>query len=396
MAVFTEQTSTGEVRVETGAGIVDKLEHDGKRNAHVRIKATHADLRQPVQAWVDTWDGATWPLLQEAAAERFEVEYRIEVKRKPGVDAAKTIAELGNMEKVRDLAAVARRGELPESETRPRPTSSSAPAAAGDAQPSAPAANGSQTPTAPPAGEDGPGWLGNAQREATEQRERHRAPDPAPAAGSPAAGPRCELCDVTVANNAELVAHGRSAEHAAAIAARQQVAPPAPAPPTEERPPERGREQQGPKRARVEEAKPWVLYNTDGSLNLASWSYQAVVGFVELALELIADHVLADVDHDGDHAAIRPEQVEALARTLLDCADKVQAATRADGHVDRMDSSHTRARGAVRTALRVFPVPFDTDAATRAAWAENLVAQASSVTRIAFDLFRFHETGEAR
>lgn len=387
MAVFTEATLTGEVRVETGTGLVEKVEHDGnKRNAKVTFKATHAPLTQPVVAWADTWDGATWPLVQEAAAERFELDYRIEVHRKDGVDAARKIADLGNMEKVRDLAAIARRGELPENETRPRHQAAAGAQTPGDAQPPAKAPEAAQGATEP----DGPGWLGAAQRDATAQREAHRAPPTEDKPPAHQSGPRCELCDVTVETSRALLDHGRTDEHLAKVEAAKNPAPAPAAETTAPAPEPRGRPQQGPRRSRVEEAKPSVLYNTDGSINLASWSYQAVVGMVELAYELTAARAAVD------GTELRMEQVERLGRILLDAADKVQATIRADGHVDRMDSSHTRARGAVRTALSANPVPFGADADARAAWAETLVAHAAGIALVALDLFRFHETGEAR
>src|SRR3954453_11836363 len=195
MAVATEQTATfGEVRVETGTGLIEKFElKPGARNAHVIIKATHTNLREPVSAWADTFDGAVWPTVTAAHEERFEVEYRIEVKRKDGVDKSKPIAELGNREKVRDLAAVARKGELSQIDRIQAPAAASRPAAP------------SPAPSAPEPETDGKTVL-EAGLEATAQRAAHR--------DHPAAAPsgiRCELCDVDAATSAELLEHARSA-----------------------------------------------------------------------------------------------------------------------------------------------------------------------------------------
>jgi hypothetical protein len=52
-----------------------------------------------------------------------------------------------------------------------------------------------------------------------------------------------------------------------------------------------------------------------------------------------------------------------------------------------MDNSHTRARGAVREALRAFPVPFGADEATRSQWEANLTSQATALMTMALDIF---------
>jgi hypothetical protein len=389
MAVAVEQTQAyGEVRVETGTGLVEKVEQKpGARNAHVVIKATHTNLREPVSAWADTFDGAVWPTVESARDDRFEIEYRIEVRRKGDVDKAKPIAALGNREKVRELAAVARKGELSQIDRIQAPAAASPPAAPQAA------------PVAPEPESDGKSVI-EAGLEATAQRAAHRNH---PAATPPSSsGIRCELCDVDAATSAELLEHAKGAMHkaneerakfadrqaAAAQAAtfdsdaadRSRPVPPAP----------------GRRRPRIEEAKPWELLNSDGSLNLASYSYQAVLGFVELAHDLASQRVRDVIADSGDAAEVKMGQVEALARMLLEAADRCQAMTRQDGRVDRMDASHTRARGAIRTALKVYPVPWGANTETRAVWLDNLAEHAASLTRIALDLFRLHETGEGR
>lgn len=293
MAVWLEETSTGEVRVETGTGLIEELKHKpGGRNAQLIIKATHADLRDPVTGWVDTTDSAVWPIAQEGAAEHFEVEYRIEVKRKPSADKSTPIADLAKRDKVRDVAALARKGELSQLDQQPPPASQPAP----------------------------------LEEEAAPAEPDHPEPTPPP------------------------------------------------------------------RRPRVEEGKPWDLYNTDRSLNLGSYSYQATAETVEFAHRLIVEHEASILD--AGELSLR--KVETLAKSLLDVADKVQAATRADGHVDRMDNSHRRARYAVRSALALHPVPWGADADTRKAWADRLAEHATGILHISWNLFHFHETGEAR
>ena len=106
------------------------------------------------------------------------------------------------------------------------------------------------------------------------------------------------------------------------------------------------------RRPRVAEGKPWEPNNSDGSINFGSYHFLAAEGMVQLAHELL----LAE----WPGFAPTREAIGRLARSLLRASDRAQAAIRADGHVDRGDNSHTRARGAVRAALEVHPVPFGT------------------------------------
>src|SRR5690606_31982950 len=72
-----------------------------------------------------------------------------------------------------------------------------------------------------------------------------------------------------------------------------------------------------------------------------------------------------------------------LARVLLRCADVAQAAIRADGWVDRQQASHTRARGAVRSACEVLPPPIGADEPARAAWEVAVTQRAIDLLVIA-------------
>lgn len=382
MAVVLERTDAGEVRVETGAGIVTKVEREtGKRNAHVSIRATHADLKQPVSAWADTFDGAVWPLLEEAMIGQFVVEYRIEVRRKDGVDPAKPIAELRNTEKVRDLAAVARAGEM-------------SPADKGTDAGRPPTTPVAELEAAAATAEEAAGWLTEAGRAATEQRTAHKAASTPQAPATPAH--RCEPCDYTAGDSRSLLAHSRSAAHRARLdevrdAARGQAAADAithdpDAAPRDRTVPTPAR--RGPK---VSEGKPWELYNGDNSLNLDSYAYRAVVDFVELAHYQVTRRLEDALAAGEPPPEFRLAQVEALARTLLEAADRVQAGVRNDHRSDRMDGSHQRARYAVRTALKVYPVPWGVDSDTRKAWLDEVVAHATALLTISFDLFRAHE-----
>lgn len=411
MPVAIEQTSTGEVRVETGTGVIKELTHEpGKRNAHVVITATHVRLDSPVSCWADTTDGAVWPLAGELYADGKEVEYRIEVKRKNDVPADKPFADLKKTEKVRDLAAIAPKGKLsavdrirpenaanaPESEPPDDPPPSPPPT-----NPRPPAA--AQAPTGadetPPADT---GWLTEAGREATEQRQAHRdqaaAGDRSAETGPPAnRAQACAPCGIDrFDNQAAAVEHANTFAHKEAVARARKSVETRRASTFDEEAGHLDRAVPPPARRgpRIEEGKPWERTNSDGSLNLASYAFTAVVGFVELAHDLCSKRV-ADVQAEGgDRAELKMSQVQSLATTLLNIADRVQAMTRMDGRVDRMDQSHTRSRGAVRTALRVYPVPFNVDKETRDEWADNVANHAAAMLRISLDLFRFDTTGE--
>lgn len=247
-----------EVVVETGTGIVTKFERtSGGRNARVEFRATHTNLKDPVSCWLDTFDETLTGYIDEGHRKGLELEYRIEVHRKAGVDKARRIAELGNREKVRDLVKVhpAREGRASPPENPPPPA-----------------------PDSPSPGRNG----------AT-------APDTAP----------------------ERVAGFQAPSAPPARAARN-----------------------------VEEAKPWEPLNSDGSPNLGSYAVTAGAGMVDLAVEVILE------------AGVRPGfgLVQAAAAELMVVADAIQAGGTGN-RSDRMDASHTRARGLLRTVLRLMPFP---------------------------------------
>lgn len=75
---------------------------------------------------------------------------------------------------------------------------------------------------------------------------------------------------------------------------------------------------------------------------------------------------------------------------LLDAADRTQAAIRPDGRTDRMDASHTRARGAVRSVIDAQGVPWDVIAQPegRPAWVASLATQATQLLTLAKELDR--------
>lgn len=161
MAVeFIEDTDGAEIRVETGVGVVERVETHA-RNLGVWIRSDNRQLRDPITGWLDMMglpEGAH-PQIRPGA----RIEYRIHVVRKPGVDREPRIADLRPREKVRDLVRfrildAAGRAELtvgpapergdPSREAQERPAAGSGtPATAG----SEPSAEPSSVRTGPPA-----------------------------------------------------------------------------------------------------------------------------------------------------------------------------------------------------------------------------------------------------
>jgi len=188
-------------------------------------------------------------------------------------------------------------------------------------------------------------------------------------------GPRWPSRDVTVdEREAEARQKPPQEPQAAPRAAKppEQVPEQAEAEPEAPRPSMHGRWGRGP---RLEEAKPWEGYNSDGSVNLGSYAAQATIGMAALAYELAMQHARSSKGVPLE--APDPVQVQNLARRLLRCADKAQAAIRSDGHADRMDASHARARGAIRSAIDVWPPPWGKAVEEWNRWQETLIRDAA-------------------
>jgi hypothetical protein len=310
MAVTMEtRPDLGELRVETGTGIIKKL-NAGDRNTQAEIRATHTDLTKPVTGWLDNKDDALLALATKAHADGIEVAYRVEVHRKRSIDKAIPFAELTSDQKVRDLVEL-----TPTSAKSSDETAARGPAPENRAASEAPVAQ--ETPPAP-AATDAP--AAGAEPPTASEGPEDDSPHPADAPQRPT--------------------------------------------PTATR---RG--------ARIEEARPWELHNTDGSLNLGSYAAQASLGFAELAYRLVVDQDLTARAAGADATPVNMGRVSGLTRTLLRIADRVQAGVRADGRVDRQDASHTRARGVVRLLLDAYPVPWGAERPDQEAWTDQLVAE---------------------
>lgn len=199
-----------------------------------------------------------------------------------------------------------------------------------------------------------PGWTSNPPAGAAPAPQ----PDEAPAGAAPPQGSQEPLDDVPPPSDAD--------------------APPAAAP---------GRVRDGKRGPRIEEAKPWEPYNTDGSLNLGSYAVGAAEGVVLLAHDLLLERARYLAKSDGIPMADPPKgQLLALARRLLEAADRIQASARSDGHFDRMDTSHTRARAAMRVALEAHPVPWGEAPDVQAAWQCSLVEYGARLMSVVLEL----------
>lgn len=167
-----------------------------------------------------------------------------------------------------------------------------------------------------------------------------------------------------------------------------QPPPPPVTPDNPERGPEAGQSaamrQHGyagnPSRAVASDARPWEPVNSDGRTNLSSYETLAACGMVSRAAELMAGARKADdLDPPDPHAVIK------LAGALLAMADTIQTAA-TGGRVDRMASSHTRARGFLNTTLDLIPPPFGAEPEVRVAWREQAIGYAVALFRGAVDL----------
>lgn len=154
MGVRKEQhPEWGEMKVEDGTGTVERVEHqEGKRNAHVSIRASH--LRQPVTAWCDT-EGDLFAVVLGAYDRVETITYRVEVHRKREIDRSIPFDELGNDMKVRDLAGLEVGGNGTYLAPTPRPAPAKGPAPASGRQSAENGRSGGAGSAPPPAGETG-------------------------------------------------------------------------------------------------------------------------------------------------------------------------------------------------------------------------------------------------
>lgn len=345
-----------ECMVEIGRGSIRSVE-EGDRNSRIEIGADH--LNDPIHGFVDMTDFTLWAQVATIRANFGRCRYRIVVRRQAEVHpsiAWTKFTEAQQKKRIRDLVVLTPENGEAGVVSPPAAAAPAPPVAAAAATAPAPVATATLFPQA---------------------------------AGGTIV---CPLCGHPTAGSGPVLKHssGRFAHKTCPAGAQA----PDPAPVAEPVPADTGDDGPPPdlgRHPRVEENKPWQRTNTDGSINLGSFAIQASLSMVELAVELLAAH-LVDVGESGPPA---PAAVSALAGLLLAATDRTQQVVRADHHFDRSDNSHTRARGAVRIALKLFPVPFRAAEESpadlghrREVWVTSLVDYASMLIQTAIALDR--------
>lgn len=404
------QTIDGvQVGVESNEGTFETLKHrHGSRNALVTILVPK--LNEPVTCSIDTDDLSVWTPAQQMWSTGGRFAFRIEIHRDASVDPTIPFDDVPKTKAARHRRLVWMEPVSPATGfTPPEPPAapSTPPVAAADTRPSGLPADPRwtpQDPAAPLVCPLCPNLLGRDRvlKHEPSGRFAHvsclqaEQPGPGPLeAPTAAAADHRGLADTVLANlaaycipagalspgQADLLAAVLSGPHGQEVLDRMSEL-------TKDRPaapPTTDQARPGP---RMEEGKPFQRTNSDGGVNLGSYAIQAALGMVELAHELLVEHR----QHEHFAGPPPPNHIHALAARLLDAADKTQQMVRADGHFDRMDNSHTRARGAIRVALKSHPVPWDVDPAvregTRAKWVDDMAAYAAELIRIAVRLDR--------
>ena len=121
------------------------------------------------------------------------------------------------------------------------------------------------------------------------------------------------------------------------------------------------------------DGRPWEATNTDGRTNAASYEVLAACGLTDAAHGLLVRNTPGELPD--------PAVVLRVAGALLVMADVIQTSV-TGGRTDRMSSSHTRARGFLRTTLDVVGLPaVDASGDTKNAWREQVVTHASALFR---------------
>lgn len=370
--------------VEVNVGSIRSIE-EGARNTRVNINADGLSI--PVHGYVDMTNFPVWDAVAQVRANFGRCRYRIIVRRTPDihplvpwneVEAPPVEGEKVPAVRIRDLVMIAPLEvtapvEPPLPELPPVPEAP-APAAS---------TNGSASAAAPaPAGVT------------TLFPQDPQGQPVCPFCGEASRGPRPVLKHLGTgrfAHKACLEAHVESGSRQTGGDGQADATPgqaPAPAAPPAAPAAPQTTPTRGP---RVAEGKPWERENSDHSLNLGSDAVLANVSMTDLAVDLLDAH-LAETGEAGPPAAAA---VKALAALLLMAADQTQQNVRADGHFDRGDRSHTRARGMVRIAMRYHQVPWRTAeespaelGARRQAWVASLVDYATMLFQTAVDLDR--------
>lgn len=349
----TDPATGAELKVETGTGHVERLDHK-PRNVQVVITSDNPAMRKPVTGWADGADNGLVDALCLAESHRTRVEYRIEVKRKSDVDPALPFEQLTSDQKVRDFVS------LKEAPSGYRGAPETAPQAKPD--------------EAPPHGDDDGPPAGRGTDVCSGCGHARVSHD---ASGVCSLG-NCEGClRFGVPSHPE--------ERAAAVQ-RDVARTPEPNQPTPQVGDTRPSARPG---VKVQEDKPWEPYNSDGSLNCGSYAFATAQRAVSQASRLWRrwlQEAVTPFDSDepepgNRHDVPDPGKMKALARQLLLAADEAQANVRVDGHYDRMDNSHAKALNAVVDATYCFLPPFGAggDLDVIKAWRAQVVEYATAM-----------------
>jgi len=120
--------------------------------------------------------------------------------------------------------------------------------------------------------------------------------------------------------------------------------------------------------------KPWVD-SVDGKLNANSYAATAVFGTVELAVTSLT----------AGGVGLTPAAVDAMSATFARIVADAQALLGA--RCSYSDGTHTRLRGALRTALESLPAPFGADRATWEDWERRTLRRCVSIAKAAARLY---------
>lgn len=393
-----------EIMIQTGVGVVIKVEPKGGRNAKVVIRANH--LREEVTGWVDM-QGPVWPRVRYAVEHQDkEIWYRIDVHRVRDVPPEKPFDDLEKREKIRDLVAIERPENaqpVPGGATYydPPAAPSSAPPGPSPVPPAVPPA------TAPPAAAPAPLATDPVDPDRVDATVQLRLYEEALRTGNRREAEFmrniCSDLGVPDVTLDEVYARGTAADPArGALAVHRdpdRVGERAPTPrPIDDTPPPAGTSPGRPVSPTsgltrrpptpASDARPWEATNSDGRVNLSSYAAGAALEFVVLGSKLLVAKARARHADDPTYELRAPtdKQLLGLAEVLLNVADTVQSKMREGGRVDRMASSHKLARQCVREALDLYPVPWGADETERLAWRDALVEHALTIANVAVEL----------
>jgi len=349
-----------EVHVQVGNGTIDRIEnHDNDRaNACIYIKSDIGSLKHAIKGWVSKKD-PIYPMILAAKDEGRTVSYRIEAQRKKGVDRTTPIADLRpNLDVARENTMTLFVGID---------------------------ANLSAEAVTDPAEDPAPG--GRVSAIGQNRASKAEATSAAAAAG-PVFNVEQALTALATARQAGLGDDVVAAATALALmagATAKQVR-------------EAGLTEQGraavreARRAHAAEAPPHVQVNTDGRTNLGS--YQVMGAF---SAEQVARDILS-VAFEGKE--MQKGQDLAVAKMLLDLADRVQVSAYGGGRPDRMANSHTRARSLVFDLVTgPHPMPFGAEPEVRTTWmtavVDECVERFQALAAIAADITFTGEVAQA-